>query len=439
VSNTDATKGFAWPRVVVSLLFVGSIMLTGVWMSGRTSAGQLDKLSQQVTVLEKKTQTDRLAQEDKDEIQEIKDTLELVSSQNNEDTKSQIEDLTNRLNDLETKAQSVASDGANGADGKDGKDGTDGIDGDDGADGSDASLPQSLGSASSPTFHDLELTGTLSVLELLTLSAGVDVTGNITSSGEISFGTKITGTCEGLTNFVWVPGSAKYGTLPGFCVAQYEARNNGSDVPVSTSTGVPWGNITQRDARFKSRDACDGCHLISEAEWMTIAENVVFVDANWSGGSVGSGCVFRGNVGSDDACGYDGDDPETGTGRDGKASLTLSTGEEIWDLAGNVLDMTDQYMIGEEGPADATPSNEDVEYTSIAKFGDFNYMQPPDDSWNSSDGIGLVYSVASPTTRRVIARGGMWGQGYMGGIYGVYLLPQTNWDTDANMGFRVAK
>jgi hypothetical protein len=91
--------------------------------------------------------------------------------------------------------------------------------------------------------------------------------------------------------------------------------------------------------------------LISNPEWMTIARNVENVSANWTDGSVGSGCLMRANVGGTYACtggdsGYNGSNPDFGSGRSdsGTASLTLDNGEEIWDLSGNVLEWVDWDM-----------------------------------------------------------------------------------------------
>lgn len=278
----------------------------------------------------------------------------------------------------------------------------------------------------------------LTVTNNASIGGTLTVTTSITTAGSLTFGTTIDGTCEGLSGYIWVPGSAKYGTLPGFCVMQYEAKNDGG-VPASTATGAPWVNINQRDARTAARTACDGCHLISEPEWMTIAENVAFVDANWSGGSVGSGCLFRGNVGNNDACGYNGDNPESGVGRDGKASLTLSTGDEIWDLSGNVWEWTDAYMIANEAPVDASPASEWLEYTAITAYGDFNYLKPPVDTWSATVGIGRLYSgYADGTATRVFARGGYWALSDSAGAFAVALgTAPTN--TDSFIGFRVAR
>ena len=54
-------------------------------------------------------------------------------------------------------------------------------------------------------------------------------------------------------------------------------------------------------------------------EAQTINRNLEQVAGNWSGGSVGSGGLYRGNCGLADALGYNGSDPEFGTGRDVKA------------------------------------------------------------------------------------------------------------------------
>jgi len=93
------------------------------------------------------------------------------------------------------------------------------------------------------------------------------------------------------TGYIWVPGSAKYGTLPGFCVMKYEAKCSGSadgtacnvstDTPVSQVANAPWrSNISQENARLACQRIGAGYHLISEAEWMTIADNIAATPIN---------------------------------------------------------------------------------------------------------------------------------------------------------------
>lgn len=87
------------------------------------------------------------------------------------------------------------------------------------------------------------------------------------------------------SGFIIVPGSITYGTSD-FCVMKFEAKNVGG-VATSQASGVPWNSISQASAVSTSAAACTGCHLITEAEWMTIAQNVLSVSSNWGEGSVG--------------------------------------------------------------------------------------------------------------------------------------------------------
>lgn len=285
--------------------------------------------------------------------------------------------------------------------------------------------------------------GNLTVVTAANIGGSLTVSGAGIFNGSLTFGTTLSGSCQGLSGYVWVPGSAKYGTLPGFCVMQYEAKNDGSNVAVSTESGAPWVSINQNSARDRAREACAGCHLITEAEWMTIAENAAFVNVNWSGGTVGSGCLFRGNVGNNDACGYDGANPENGPGRDQKAKLTLSNGSEIWDISGNVWEWTDAYITQNEQPSVSTITDGSAayrEYTAINQWKGLHYMKPPVDTWSATQGIGRIYSYSNDTlaTTRGFIRGGYWHNASYAGAFALY-LSNAPADTHSNVGFRVAR
>ncbi len=104
-----------------------------------------------------------------------------------------------------------------------------------------------------------------------------------------------------------------------------------------------------------------GYHLITNNEWMTIARSAESVGSNWSSGIVGSGYIYSGHndespygtlvASVDDTQGYinTGDKASTSDGSYGNYSsdieqaykgqrrtLTLSNGQIIWDLAGDV-------------------------------------------------------------------------------------------------------
>ncbi|MDP3014858.1 MAG: SUMF1/EgtB/PvdO family nonheme iron enzyme [bacterium] len=218
---------------------------------------------------------------------------------------------------------------------------------------------------------------------------------------------------------------------------------NDSTKVVSSPYGSPVVHITHNQAKT----ACQtiGARLIINQEWMTIARNAEQVGSNWSGGSVGSGCLFRGNVGSN-ACGYNGADPEKGIYRNAKAKLVLSNGEEIWDIAGNVWEHV--MKDANDTLVRYTPSDGGavgwrwIEHTAITGYGDLSYneIRPSNSSWNATHGMGRVYTYNGDygSASRVLLRGGNWVYGADAGAFTLTL----SWDTTFQnnfVGFRCAR
>lgn len=251
--------------------------------------------------------------------------------------------------------------------------------------------------------------------------------------------------------FITVPGSATYGTSD-FCVMKYEAKadDNGDGIGdtnqttgyntwpanthpisasrklVSTAVGYPVASISQPNAIAASSSAgtvygcSSGCHLISEAEWMTIAQNVLSVASNWSGGSVGSGYIFSGHndglpsnalvADANDLNGY------TGTGQispsNQRRTLTLTNGEVIWDFAGNIYEWTSGQMTGN------LPSGMGSWgwYNWTAVSGGIFAVNPyPSGTgisgsagWNNTNGIGRIYGLSSESRLCEFIRSGFW-------------------------------
>ena len=120
------------------------------------------------------------------------------------------------------------------------------------------------------------------------------------------FSTSLASVCP--IGFIVVPGSATYGTS-SFCVMKYEAKCALTASPtvglstaantydnsttactaansrgvVSTSSGFPIANINQTNASTYSTSTIGwtGCALITEAEWLTLAQNVLSNADNW--------------------------------------------------------------------------------------------------------------------------------------------------------------
>lgn len=121
-------------------------------------------------------------------------------------------------------------------------------------------------------------------------------------------------TCPGEGgSWIKVPGSILYGVPNGFCVQQYPANNVGG-VATSQAAGPRWTALTQAVAKTTAEAVTSGAHLLSEAEWMTIAANAAMQTPNWSGGSVGSGTLPRGSS----TAGY------------GTVAIRLSNGETMY-------------------------------------------------------------------------------------------------------------
>jgi hypothetical protein len=85
--------------------------------------------------------------------------------------------------------------------------------------------------------------------------------------------------------------------------------------------------------------------LVSNGEWQAVARNIESNITNWSGGKVGEGTVPRGHSDAtpylslpltSEADPYYGTGNSASSGSEQKRTHQLSTGDVVWDLAGNV-------------------------------------------------------------------------------------------------------
>lgn len=268
--------------------------------------------------------------------------------------------------------------------------------------------------------------------------------------------------------FIIVPGSATYGTSD-FCVMKYEAKQVGSTgVPESRAPGTPWTNISQNDAVTASAkiNQCTSCHLITEAQWLTIAQNILMTKTNWSGGGIGVGYIYPGHVfqspnraleaGTDSDI-YHGLD--TSTDPRMKRTLTLSNGETIWDFGGNVREWTTGIATGglpgvngagwgwREWNANTNPGSlpqpSPSPSTAYAAAASWVSDHTTDDSQDKF--IGKLFSNSDYAATTAYTHGGRWDDWQNGGIFslGLGYAPSSNgFDVDLNdytIGFRVTR
>jgi prepilin-type N-terminal cleavage/methylation domain-containing protein len=273
---------------------------------------------------------------------------------------------------------------------------------------------------------------------------------NITDSTQVATGVA----CP--SGFIPVPGSSTYGTSD-FCVMKYAASQVGSsNVPISQSGTYPWVNISQTTAIADAPNVagCTGCHLWTEAEYMTIAQNVLGVASNWSGGSVGSGYIYSGhndNVPANalapdpsDSNGYAG---ETNKGGNQRRTLTLSNGQVIWDMAGNVYEWTNATIGANQQPGlsgESAYAWKQWNNGSLLMNGLPYNSQPASTGitgitgWSSTQGIGQLYSDYGETGTHAFLRGGNWGFGSLAGVLSLALNNSAGY-TASNVGFRVSR
>jgi prepilin-type N-terminal cleavage/methylation domain-containing protein len=288
-------------------------------------------------------------------------------------------------------------------------------------------------------------------------------------SGVLSSGS----TCP--TGFIVVPGNSTFGTSE-FCTMKYEAKiagqSNGNQayssafVPESRADGTPWVNINQTNAIAESStvSGCTGCHLISGAEWMTIAANVLSVPSNWSGGSVGSGYIFSGNndntpgnslaAPTDDSDGYNGTGNTAGqtattNGVQGNAqrrTLTLTNGEVIWDFPGNVWEWTTGTIAGGQQPGlsgESAYAFKQWNNGSLLMNGLPSASRPSAISgtvagYSNTQGIGQLFSNYGETGARSFLRGGNWNDTSFAGVLALNLLFSAD-ASSSSTGFRVSR
>ncbi len=245
------------------------------------------------------------------------------------------------------------------------------------------------------------------------------------------------------TGYIQVPANGTLG-VNAFCVMQFEAKNV-AGVATSQAASSPWVSITQTSAKTTCTALGSNYDLISNPEWMTIAQNIENVTSNWSSGIVGTGMIPRGHT--DNSPGNalavtDTNDTYIGTGNNSgqaagsgweqKRTLTLSNGSVIWDFPGNVWEWTDWTMATglQSGPTSCTGAWTQLPSVACGALAAADYL-PTNTSFNSSQSMGQFYGGAGGAA----LRGGSWGYGTDAGAFALS-LDGSSGDSGTDIGFR---
>jgi formylglycine-generating enzyme required for sulfatase activity len=206
--------------------------------------------------------------------------------------------------------------------------------------------------------------------------------------------------------------------VPGFQVGQYVCTQGDDGKAVVTPDGAPWVNINYAEAKEACQKA--GYKLLTERQWLAIAWNASQQDGNWTKGKVGDGKLFRGLRKSN----VSGAQPGNVEPADKKERrwLTLSNGERICDLNGNVWQwLFDDVQGDENGLIDKafaadSPSLTTAPYPSLKK------------------GMGWRPDAGTNWSGNALIRGGCWdSESYAGAFLLDYGWPAYRY---VNVGFR---
>jgi BMFP domain-containing protein YqiC len=238
-------------------------------------------------------------------------------------------------------------------------------------------------------------------------------------------GTVVAGAFAGycIDGYTWVSGSAKYGTLPGFCVEtnehEYETNNNESR--------MPWVNVPQGEAMLTCENMGDGYHLISENEWLTVAENVIRNIDNDCDKETEGLQLAAANTTNPHESETDQTNHECATTSVG---FVLSNGNMIYGLAGGAAEWTDQTIT--KAGLFAPQADDWQEYNMIDDFKGFNITPPY--YYTSMNNIGRVKTGLASSSPDYL-------RGFVRGASALFDLDLSHSpvETNENIGFRCAK
>jgi prepilin-type N-terminal cleavage/methylation domain-containing protein len=200
-----------------------------------------------------------------------------------------------------------------------------------------------------------------------------------------------------------------------------------------------------------------GAHLLTNDEWMTMADDIANQVKNWSGGTVGSGAIYSGHndtaplsilpADSNDANGYAG---EINVGGNQRRTLYLSNGSVVWDMGGNLWEHVQRSTKDQGDTLTAMTLPSCAASTggwAFCEFPAINWtgstvsqasVAPLTVTWNSTNGVGEVWTYAGTQGTTVLFRGGTFNNYAAAGIYSLELdsMSTSNYETS---GFRCAR
>jgi len=237
-------------------------------------------------------------------------------------------------------------------------------------------------------------------------------------------------------DWIEIPGNTGLGTSD-FCVMKYEAKNV-SSVATSQSSLTPWVSITQLDAITACSNLGTGFHLITNAQWTTIARNAELLGSNWNSSTSGIGSMWRGHSDGSPNNALSVSDVNDYYDQTGQSSpsterrvLNLSNGEQIWDLGGNVREWNSDTC-GQGDPWYSVAGF--IDWTSANVNGAEKTLAGPLGAFTSTNGVGQYYGCTA--AGNAFQHGGYWSNGAGAGVYSLLLNTAPSVNSNIQGGFR---
>jgi hypothetical protein len=318
------------------------------------------------------------------------------------------------------------------------------------AGGTDVKSWTAVGNTTSNMISDLSLTANSTYYASV---RSIDAAGNISPVSE-GDGWTATGppfSCP--PNYLSIPANTDLGTST-FCVMKFNAKNV-SGVATSQAALTPWVNIargtdgtTVGSAWKACKDLGAGYDLLTNAQWQAIARNIESVPSNWSNSSSsGTNSLNRGNSDGAAALAADASDGNGCAGlgsstynsqavaadcggewHTNKRTHTLSNGETIWDMAGNVWQWVQESYMNQGTDAYVSQLNSTAH--NLVRWGPAgNYTSKNSGEYGGLGRGWLNYSGGG------VARGGRWQNGTVAGVFASNLSAIPTASSD-QVGFR---
>jgi hypothetical protein len=299
------------------------------------------------------------------------------------------------------------------------------------------------------------------LVALLLISAGSCGPG-LCMNGCQSTGSAGTITCP--ANYLPVESNSGVLVSQPFCVSKYEMKILGNDdgnqvysavfVADSRSSGTPWVNIMRAQSITECQSLGGGYDLISNAQWQAVAREIELKQSagnylNWSNSSTsGANALNRGHSdgtpGNSLAASLDNDPcfgtlqancaDNSSTDFQQKRTHTLSSGDTIWDVAGNVFEWVKGDIAagppyeGGNGFISQEPWTSDLNHPEM--WGPFGNYTSKNSGQYGGFGFGNLGSSGG-----AVFRGGRFNDGTYSGVFNANLTAGASFSSPS-LGFR---